>query len=315
MKDNKIKLIATAILLGIPVSSVLIQDREASATFKVTANAFKGVSSKSPLVKPIVPPKPKLPSNINMINKNSGSFFNTNTTTNNQNIQKPNFAGNRHTISSGSVSQKVAELNLNAGTPGQIKLNLKNFSQKGSSTLTPNQKLSLPTSNRLNLNSDFKTKLNSLLGNGSTPTTTPKPSNNVGKLNMNNAATQKLEGIFGGNTQTSGIKTQPTTVPTSQNSLVQNNQNIPPAPPLPTGNAPIIPDAPPLPTGKAPVIPDAPPLPTGKPQVSHTLTNKTNSLTNKDSLNRPGLKPQKPSNTGSYDNVLGELQLKLNSRK
>ncbi len=315
MKNNKIKLIATAMLLGIPISSVLIQDNEANAALKVTTNAFKGVKNKAPLVKPMVPPKPKFPS-TNMINKNSGSFNNINGNINTQKLNpglsKPSFVGDKHTISSNSISKKVSELNIGAASPNQIKLNLKSFSQ--GNVPVDEQKLTTSISKKLNINSAFKNKLNSILNNGSTPIK-PKPSNNnVGKLNIDNGTAQKLGGVFGSNSQISENKLQPTTIPTSNNNL---NNNIPPAPPLPTGKTPLIPDAPPLPTGKTPTIPDAPPLPSNKPQANHILTNKisNNKLTPKESFERPGIKPQKPNNSQGYDNVLGELQAKLSKRK
>ncbi len=301
MKNNKIKLIATAMLLGIPISSVLVQNNEANAALKVTTNAFKGVKNKAPLVKPLVPPKPKFPS-TNMINKNGGSFNTINGNINTQNLNpglsKPSFVGDKYNINSNNISKKVSELNIGAGSPGQIKLNLKNFSQ--GKTPVDEQKISASISKKLSINSAFKNKLNSILNAGPSPIK-PKPSNNsVGKLNIDNTTAQKLGGVFGSNSQISENKLQPTTIPTSSNNI---NNNIPPAPPLPTG--------------KAPIIPDAPPLPTNKPQANHKLTNtnSSNKLSHKESFERPGIKPQKPNNSQGFDNVLNELQSKLSKRK
>lgn len=224
-KFNKIKLILTALYIGMPLSTVLNNNNEAQAMMKVGSTANRLASTLRPSFKK--PPLPPKPTNIPKIGEKFAQKVNRSTSLP-PSTPKPNGISERvSSFSSGKISKKIEELNLSAQSP---------------SNLNPTK-----TANKLNLNSEFKNKLSSIFSDGKPQQATPKKIASVNKLSPNNPEKQKLESLFGGGTSSSNTPSSEQTL----NKVFENKaSNIPPAPPLPSKTPSNIPPAPPLPTSK-----------------------------------------------------------------
>ena len=291
MKKHKAKnIIKQTTLLGIPLTFVLAQCAETNAMIKSTMNAAKATKPVVSFIKPVVPPKPKsnMQFNVGSLNKPK-----VNLGIPKGNVMQKTISFNNGVSSNGRpvgpVLEKISQLNLQSEhvTPqinskySKVNLAIGDLKMNGADI---NKNTS---GKKLNLGSDFKSKLDSILNNngGTSPNFGRKNQNQVGKLNLSDDSKQKLQGIFGNGSQ-SGTKP---VISTTQNVNPQNNlqnapQNIPPAPPLPGANTNA-------------QIPDAPPLPQPKPQSSPQLT-----------LNN---KPVANQNDKNFGNVLNELKSKF----
>lgn len=323
-KLKRIKLMLTALFLGLPISSVFVDTaQEAEATMRVGSAVSKlGSTIRPTLLKPPIAPKP---TNVPKIPNHIAQKLNQNKTPNQQPIvknalsQKISFFNNPGISTEkpqGPITQKVNKLNLSAKLPNSNGVNSSTGSLKEQS---PKPKTEV--SRKLSLNSDFKSKLNSIFaeGNQSDKKLNLKPTNTPNKLNSDSV--NKLEGLFGGgNKNSSG---------SPSNVFVNTDPSVPPAPPLnlnsktPSTNS-AIPPAPPLPNQNQ-SIPSAPPLSSKKPttvltdsgsggNLQNQLTSKLNSGLNK-TEQIPNRKPLSKSPSSAQESLIAELQSKLNSRK
>lgn len=342
---KKTKLVVTALVLGLPITPILAQDgQDAKAMMKVGSTATKiGNTIKTGLLKPPIAPKP---TNIPKASNVSKIVNNLNTKTNSPIVNTPKgnvlqkvsaFNNNspHNGKAMGPISQKVAELNLTAKVQNNNpKINSKNGAVNSAisnlnKTDPSYQKQS--TSKKLNLNSEFKNKLNGILGNGNPMQSGNKKqnANKPGKLNANNEASQKLESIFGNGTTSNKQNLSSNSSSSSSQAFENADPNIPKAPPLPgssntltqtQNNSANIPDAPPLPQS---AIPPAPPLPDKKPVTTTTsnggnlqnqLTSKLESGLNKTNNNTSSKKPLNTSGNSVQDQLIKELKAKFNKK-
>lgn len=321
-KLKRIKLMLTALFLGLPISSVFVDTaQEAEATMRVGSAVSKlGNTIKPTLLKPPIAPKPtnvpKIPNHIaQKLNQNKN--LNQSPIIKNGLSQKISFFNNAGISTEkpqGPITQKVNKLNLSAKLPNSNGINSSTGSLKEQNTQPKTQ-----VSRKLSLNSEFTNKLNSIFseGNQSDKKLNPKPSNTPNKLNTDSV--NKLEGLFGGgNKNPSG---------SIDNVFVSSDPSVPPAPPLNLNNKTtsqnIIPPAPPLPNQNQ-SIPPAPPLSNKKPttvltdsgsgNLQNQLTSKLNSGLNKTEQNT-NRKPLSKSPSSAQESLMAELQSKLNSRK
>lgn len=342
---KKTKLVVTALVLGLPITPILAQDgQDANAAMKVGNTAVKiGNTIKTGLLKPPIAPKPtnipkatNVPKIVNSLNtKPNSSTVNTPKGNVSQKVSAFNNNSPHNGKAMGPISQKVAELNLTAKFQNNSpKINSKNGAVnsaiKSLNKTDPSyQKQS--TSKKLNLNSEFKNKLNGILSNGNPMQSGNKKqnANKPGKLNANNEASQKLESIFG-NGPTSNKQNLSSNSSSSSSQAFENaDPNIPKAPPLPgssntltqtQNNSANIPDAPPLPQS---AIPPAPPLPDKKPVTTTTsngvssqnqLTSKLDSGLNKTNNNTSSKKPLNTGGNSIQDQLIKELNEKFNKK-
>ena len=342
---KKTKLVVTALVLGLPITPILAQDgQDAKAMIKVGSTATKIANTIKPgLVKPPIAPKPtnipkatNVPKIVNSLNtKPNSSTVNTPKGNVLQKVSAFNNNSPHNGKAMGPISQKVAELNLTAKFQNNSpKINSKNGAVntaiKSLNKTDPSyQKQS--TSKKLNLNSEFKNKLNVILGNGNPMQSGNKKqnSNKPGKLNANNEASQKLESIFGNGTTSNKQNLSSNSSSSSSQAFENADPNIPKAPPLPgssntltqtQNNSANIPDAPPLPQS---AIPPAPPLPDKKPVTTTTsnggslqnqLTSKLDSGLNKTNSSTSSRKPLNIGGNSIQDQLIKELNEKFNKK-
>lgn len=345
---KKTKLVVTALVLGLPITPILAQDgQDANAAMKVGNTAVKiGNTIKTGLLKPPIAPKPtnipkatNVPKIVNSLNtKPNSSTVNTPKGNVLQKVSAFNNNSPHNGKAMGPISQRVAELNLTAKFQNNSpKINSKHGavnSAISSLNKTDPSYQKQSTSKKLNLNSEFKNKLNVILGNGNPMQSGNKKqnANKPGKLNANNEASQKLESIFG-NGPTSNKQNLSSNSSSSSSQAFENaDPNIPKAPPLPGSSntltqtqnnntgTPNIPDAPPLPQS---AIPPAPPLPDKKPVTTTTsnggnlqnqLTSKLDSGLNKTNNNTGSKKPLNIGGNSIQDQLIKELNEKFNKK-
>ena len=339
---KKTKLVVTALVLGLPITPILAQDgQDANAAMKVGNTAVKiGNTIKTGLLKPPIAPKAtNVPKIVNSLNtKPNSSTVNTPKGNVLQKVSAFNNNSPHNGKAMGPISQRVAELNLTAKFQNNSpKINSKHGavnSAISSLNKTDPSYQKQSTSKKLNLNSEFKNKLNVILGNGNPMQSGNKKqnANKPGKLNANNEASQKLESIFG-NGPTSNKQNLSSNSSSSSSQAFENaDPNIPKAPPLPGSSntltqtqnnntgTPNIPDAPPLPQS---AIPPAPPLPDKKPVTTTTsnggnlqnqLTSKLDSGLNKTNNNTGSKKPLNIGGNSIQDQLIKELNEKFNKK-
>ena len=345
---KKTKLVVTALVLGLPITPILAQDgQDAKAMMKVGSTATKiGNTIKTGLLKPPIAPKPtnipkatNVPKIVNSLNtKPNSPIVNTPKGNVSQKVSAFNNNSPSNGKAMGPISQKVAELNLTAKFQNNSpKINSKHGavnSAISSLNKTDPSYQKQSTSKKLNLNSEFKNKLNGILSNGNPMQSGNKKqnANKPGKLNANNEASQKLESIFG-NGPTSNKQNLSSNSSSSSSQAFENaDPNIPKAPPLPGSSntltqtqnnntgTPNIPDAPPLPQS---AIPPAPPLPDKKPVTTTTsnggnlqnqLTSKLDSGLNKTNNNTGSKKPLNIGGNSIQDQLIKELNEKFNKK-
>lgn len=345
---KKTKLVVTALILGLPITPILAQDgQDANAAMKVGNTAVKiGNTIKTGLLKPPIAPKPtnipkasNVPKIVNSLNtKPNSSTVNTPKGNVSQKVSAFNNNSPHNGKAMGPISQRVAELNLTAKVQNDApKVSSKNGAVnsaiKSLNKTDPSyQKQS--TSKKLNLNSEFKNKLNVILGSGNPMQSGNKKqnANKPGKLNANNEASQKLESIFGNGTTSNKQNLSSNSSSSSSQAFENADPNIPKAPPLPGSSNTLtqtqnnssgthnIPDAPPLPQG---AIPPAPPLPDKKPVTTTTsnggnlqnqLTSKLESGLNKTNNNTGSKKPLNTGGNSVQDQLIKELKAKFNKK-
>ena len=343
---KKTKLVVTALVLGLPITPILAQDgQDANAAMKVGNTAVKiGNTIKTGLLKPPIAPKPtnipkatNVPKIVNSLNtKPNSSTVNTPKGNVLQKVSAFNNNSPHNGKAMGPISQRVAELNLTAKFQNNSpKINSKHGavnSAISSLNKTDSSYQKQSTSKKLNLNSEFKNKLNVILGNGNPMQSGNKKqnANKPGKLNANNEASKKLESILGnGNSSSNKQNLSPNSSSSSSQAFENADPNIPKAPPLPgssntltqtQNNSANIPDAPPLPQS---AIPPAPPLPDKKPVTTTTsnggssqnqLTSKLDSGLNKTNNNTSSKKPLNTGGNSIQDQLIKELNEKFNKK-
>ncbi len=343
---KKTKLVVTALVLGLPITPILAQDgQDANAAMKVGNTAVKiGNTIKTGLLKPPIAPKPtnipkatNVPKIVNSLNtKPNSSTVNTPKGNVLQKVSAFNNNSPHNGKAMGPISQRVAELNLTAKFQNNSpKINSKHGavnSAISSLNKTDSSYQKQSTSKKLNLNSEFKNKLNVILGNGNPMQSGNKKqnANKPGKLNANNEASKKLESILGnGNSSSNKQNLSPNSSSSSSQAFENADPNIPKAPPLPgssntltqtQNNSANIPDAPPLPQS---AIPPAPPLPDKKPVTTTTsnggnlqnqLTSKLESGLNKTNNNTSSRKPLNIGGNSLQDQLIKELNKKFNKK-
>lgn len=345
---KKTKLVVTALVLGLPITPILAQDgQDAKAMMKVGSTATKIANTIKPgLVKPPIAPKPtnipkatNVPKIVNSLNtKPNSSIVNTPKGNVSQKISAFNNNSPSNGKAMGPISQKVAELNLTAKVQNNNpKINSKNGavnSAISSLNKTDPSYQKQSTSKKLNLDSEFKNKLNGILGSGNPMQSGNKKqnANKPGKLNANNEASQKLESIFGNGTTSNKQNLSLNSSSSSSQAFENADPNIPKAPPLPGSSNTLtqtqnnssgthnIPDAPPLPQS---AIPPAPPLPDKKPVTTTTsnggslqnqLTSKLDSGLNKTNSSTSSRKPLNIGGNSIQDQLIKELNEKFNKK-
>ena len=342
---KKTKLVVTALVLGLPITPILAQDgQDAKAMIKVGSTATKIANTIKPgLVKPPIAPKPtnipkatNVPKIVNSLNtKPNSSTVNTPKGNVLQKVSAFNNNSPHNGKAMGPISQRVAELNLTAKVQNDApKVSSKHGavnSAISSLNKTDPSYQKQSTSKKLNLNSEFKNKLNVILGNGNPMQSGNKKqnANKPGKLNANNEASQKLESIFGNGTTSNKQNLSSNSSSSSSQAFENADPNIPKAPPLPgssntltqtQNNSANIPDAPPLPQS---AIPPAPPLPDKKPVTTTTsngvssqnqLTSKLDSGLNKTNNNTSSKKPLNTGGNSIQDQLIKELNEKFNKK-
>lgn len=342
---KKTKLVVTALVLGLPITPILAQDgQDAKAMMKVGSTATKIANTIKPgLVKPPIAPKPtnipkatNVPKIVNSLNtKPNSSTVNTPKGNVLQKVSAFNNNSPSNGKAMGPISQRVAELNLTAKVQNDApKVSSKNGAVNNaikSLNKTDSSYQKQSTSKKLNLNSEFKNKLNGILGSGNPMQSGNKKqnANKPGKLNANNEASQKLESIFGNGTTSNKQNLSSNSSSSSIQAFENADPNIPKAPPLPgssntltqtQNNSANIPDAPPLPQS---AIPPAPPLPDKKPVTTTTsnggslqnqLTSKLDSGLNKTNSSTSSRKPLNTGGNSIQDQLIKELNAKFNKK-
>lgn len=310
-KLKTIKLVLTALFLGLPLSSAFADNtQEANAAMKVGGAVSKlGNTIKPTLIKPTIAPKPtnipKIPDHITK-RLNQSKTTTTHSPIKNGLNQKINFFNNVGISTEkpqGPITQKVNKLNLSAKLPNDNGVNSSTGSLKQQTTQPKTE-----ISRKLTLNSDFKNKLSSIFseGNKNDNKLNPKQTNSPNKLNTDSV--KKLEGLIGGgNKNSSG---------SPENIFVNKDSSVPPAPPLPgfdnkTTSSGNIPPAPPLPDKKLTITTQ-----TGSSSgnLQNQLSSKLNSGLNKTEQNTVK-KPLSKAPSSAQESLMAELQSKLNSRK
>lgn len=257
-----------------PLSTVLSNNNDAEAMMKVGSAANRLTSTIRPsILKPTIAPKP---TNIPKVPQKFAANVNRSTSLPASTPKPTGISQRVNSFNSGKISEKVKELNLSAQSPSS------SSSQK--------------TTNKLNLNSEFKNKLSSIFSEGK-PSHTTKKTTSTNKISPNNPEKKQLESLLGGGGSSS---TSSTSTSQTQNKVFENNNpEIPQAPPLPSKTTSAIPPAPPLPTSKETLKPLSGASSLGELQAKPTekkMISKTNS-------------------SPLQNNLMEELNKKLQSRK